>query len=583
MWLRALELTAPLLQNSQLTFPSLIEGLADKFGDAPALISDSERLTYHSLAARSSQYTAWALRQGLGKGDVVCLIMSNRPEYVAIWLGITRVGAIVSLINTHLDGTALAHALELAAARHIIMGAEYADRIDNIPPLKIPISYWIYGPTDLPLRRIDEDLLQYGEVDLSRLEYQRPRNADIALHIYTSGTTGLPKAAKISHFRLLQWSYWFAGMMDVRPSDRMYNCLPMYHSIGGIVAIGAILVSGGSVLVRQRFSASRFWDDVFEWQCTLFQYIGELCRYLVSGPPHPLETSHQLRLCCGNGLQIEVWHAFRQRFHIPQILEFYAATEGNFSLFNCEEVPGAIGRIPSFLSHRASIALIKCNIDTNEPIRGTDSYCMRCSVNEVGEAIGQIPSNDESLIGRFEGYTDTEDSEKKIIRDVFSIGDAWVRTGDLMRKDEHGYFYFVDRIGDTFRWKGENLSTIEVVTVIAACTGVIDAVVYGVAIDGVEGRAGMAALVTSADFNLDDFRQQLNERLPSYARPIFLRFCRSIEITETFKLKKQSLMRDAYHVPLIDDPIFIDDPESETYIPFGAELYERFRKGQGWL
>lgn len=577
-------MTAPITQNSHVTFPSLIESLAQKFGDAPALLSDTECLTYRALAARSYQYSRWALEQGLSRGDVVCVIMSNRPEYVAIWLGITRIGAIVSLINTHLEDSTLAHSIYLSSPKHIIMGAEFGDAIDNVlPRFDRPITCWTYGPTRFEFARIDADINRYDDSNLNMLAYQRPCLADTALYIYTSGTTGLPKAAKISHFRILQWSYWFAGLMDVRPSDRMYNCLPMYHSIGGVVAIGAVLVSGGSVLVRQRFSAASFWNDVVEWKCTLFQYIGELCRYLVNNPPHPREADHEIRLCCGNGLQLEVWNAFRRRFRIPQILEFYATTEGNFSLYNCEEKPGAIGRVPAFLSHRTTIALVKLDIDTNEPTRSEDGFCVRCGVSEVGEAIGQITDNDASHVGQFQGYTDSEASNKKIIRNVFSTGDAWVRTGDLMRRDKQGYFYFIDRIGDTFRWKGENVSTTEVANIVAACAGVLDVVVYGVTIPGCEGRAGMAALVTGEDFNLDQFRQHLAKRLPSYARPIFLRFCRSIEMTGTFKAKKISLARDAFHIPIVDDSIYIDDPTSGTYIPFDTGLYERFSKGAGWL
>jgi fatty-acyl-CoA synthase len=577
-------MTAPITQNPHVTFPSLIENLAQKFGDAPALLSDTECLTYRALAARSNQYSRWALKQGLSRGDVVCLMMSNRPEYVAIWLGITRIGAIVSLINTHLEDSALAHSLGLSSPKHVIMDAGFGDAIDGVlPRLGEGIRYWTYGPTRFGFARIDGDIDRYDNSNLRASDYQRPSIADTALYIYTSGTTGLPKAAKVSHFRILQWSYWFAGLMDARPSDRMYNCLPMYHSIGGIVAVGAILVSGGSVLVRQRFSASGFWDDVVEWKCTIFQYIGELCRYLISSPPHPREADHEIRLCCGNGLQLEVWNAFRHRFHIPQILEFYATTEGNFSLFNCEEKPGAIGRIPGFLSHRASMALINFDIETNEPARSENGFCVRCGVNEVGEAIGRLPDNNSSFLGQFEGYTDSEASNKKILRNVFSTGDAWVRTGDLMRMDEQKYFYFVDRVGDTFRWKGENVSTTEVADVVAAFAGVIDAVVYGVTVPGSEGRAGMAALVIGMDFNLGQFRQHLAKRLPSYARPVFLRICRSIEMTGTFRAKKTSLARDGFDVSVIDDPVYIDDPTSETYIPFDAGLYERFRKGDGWL
>src|SRR6185312_7773345 len=260
----------------------------------------------------------------------------------------------------------------------------------------------------------------------------------------------------------------------------LYDCLPLYHSTGGVVAIGAMLVKGGSVLIRARFSASRFWDDVVEGGCTIFQYIGELCRYLVASPPHPLEREHRLRLACGNGLQREPWVAFAERFAVPQILEFYAATEGSVSLYNCEGKPGAIGRVPPFLARRFPVALIRCDTETGTPLRDAAGRCIPCGPDEIGEAIGRVLDAAATPARQFDGYTDNAASEKKLLGDVFAPGDRWFRTGDLMRKDASGYFTFVDRIGDTFRWKGENVATTEVAGVIRACKGVSDAVVYGV-------------------------------------------------------------------------------------------------------
>ena len=213
---------------------------------------------------------------------------------------------------------------------------------------------------------------------------------DRALYIYTSGTTGLPKAANVSHARLMQWSHWFAGMMETGPSDRLYNCLPMYHSVGGIVATGAVLAAGGSVVIRENFSASQFWNDVVQWDCTLFQYIGELCRYLLHTAENPVETEHQIRMCCGNGLRPDIWNSFKTRFRIPRILEFYAATEGNVSMFNVEGKPGAIGRIPSYLAHRFPAALVQFDVEKEEPVRNEQGFCVRTAPNETGEAIGRI-------------------------------------------------------------------------------------------------------------------------------------------------------------------------------------------------
>ncbi len=377
----------------------------------------------------------------------------------------------------------------------------------------------------------------------------------------------------------MQWTHWFAGLIGALPNDRVYNCLPMYHSVGGVVATGAVLVGGGSVVVRERFSVSGFWDDIVRWDCTLFQYIGELCRYLVSAPPHPSEAAHRLRLACGNGLRGDLWTAFQDRFHIPRIIEFYAATEGSFSLYNCDGKPGAIGRVPSYLAHRFPVALIKFDIDAGEPVRGADGFCLRCAPDETGEAIGRLPDREGEIGGRFEGYTDGEASARKILRDVFAPGDSWYRTGELMRKDRAGYFYFVDRVGDTFRWKGENVSTTEIEEIIARCAEVIEGIVFGVEVPGADGRAGMAALVTDASFDLAEFAGTLNARLPEYARPLFLRLCPRISATGTFKPQKQTMARDGFDPAAIRDPLYFYDRGRGGFVPLDADLYQRIRSG----
>ncbi|MHB8283778.1 MAG: AMP-binding protein, partial [Caulobacteraceae bacterium] len=387
------------------------------------------------------------------------------------------------------------------------------------------------------------------------------------LYIYTSGTTGLPKAARVSHRRVLTWCGWFSGLMDAGPEDRLYNCLPMYHSVGGVVGVGAALVAGGSVVVREKFSASQFWPDVVRWDCTLFQYIGELCRYLLTAPTHPDERRHRLRLACGNGLRAEVWTAFQARFDVPRILEFYAATEGTFSLYNVEGKAGAVGRVPPFLAHRFPAAIVRFDPETGLPARDAQGRCLPCAPGEAGEAIGLIAGEGQAAGARFEGYTNAEESRRKVLRDVLTPGDAWFRTGDLMRKDEAGYFYFVDRVGDSFRWKGENVSAAEVAETLSTCTGVQGAAVYGVEIPGCEGRAGMAALKTTSDFDLAVLRRELAVRLPAYARPVFLRLVPALDTTETFKLKTQALSQAGYDPAVIADALVFDAPGAGAYLP----------------
>jgi fatty-acyl-CoA synthase len=580
-WARALEMTAPIARNPTVTFPVLIDMLAERFDSAPALLSDRGELTYRALAERSNQYASWALERGLAPGQTVCLLMANSPDYLAIWLGITKIGGIVALLNTNLVGVSMAHAIGVVGPRQIIASYEFADKLAAIQPRLAPeIEIWSHGENRHGFRRIDHEIASMPGDAVAASGHKAPTLADRALYIYTSGTTGLPKAANVSHFRIMQWSHWFAGMADTRASDRMYNCLPMYHSVGGVVAIGAMLVNGGSVALRERFSATRFWDDIVEWNCTLFQYIGELCRYLVNSPPHPRETAHRLRLCCGNGLRAGVWEQFQRRFQIPRILEFYAATEGNFSLYNCEGKPGTIGRIPSFLAHRFPMALVQFDTDTGAPKRGPDGFCIRSSTNEIGEAIGKIAHQESASTARFEGYVDRSASEQKILRDVFIKGDAWFRSGDLMRKDGQGFFHFVDRVGDTFRWKGENVSTTEVAEIIRGCPGVIDAVVYGVGIPAAEGRAGMATVVTDDGFELAALRAYLIERLPDYARPLFLRISDHIEMTATFKSRKEEFLREGYNPSATAEPIYFDDRDRQAYVILEAALYENIQTGK---
>ncbi len=580
-WLRALELTKPIGSRPGRVFPVLIEELAEKFGDAPALLSDRECLTYRELTERSNRYARWALGLGLVTGDAVCLLMPNRPEYMAIWLGITRVGGVVALLNTNLFDRSLAHCIDVVEPKHVVVAKELFGAFAGARPhLSTNAKVWVHGGDSDGVADLACEIDGRSGEALTEAERRPLTIADRALLIYTSGTTGLPKAAYVSHYRLMMWSCWFAGMMDTRPSDRMYNCLPMYHSVGGVVASGAVLVNGGSVVIRERFSASQFWDEVTRWECTLFQYIGELCRYLLHVRPHPRERNHKLRLCCGNGLRADVWNDFKSRFQIPQILEFYAATEGNVTLFNVEGKPGAIGRIPPFLAHRSPTALVKFDVEAGEPVRDELGFCVRCGPNEVGEAIGKILRDSASLEGRFEGYTNSGASEKKVLRNVFESGDAWFRTGDLMRKDANGYFYFVDRIGDTFRWKGENVATSEVADVISVFPGITEASAYGVEIPGNDGRAGMAALVVDKAFDLTAFREHLVSRLPAYACPLFLRICSKLEITSTFKQKKSDLVRDGYDPTATADTIYFHDPERNGFVPLDPVLYRRIQSGR---
>jgi fatty-acyl-CoA synthase len=578
-WIRALERTAS-IERAGVTLPVLIDRLAHEFDAAPALISAEAVLSYRELAFRCNQYARWGLARGLQAGDTVCLMLPNCAEYLAIWLGLTHLGVVVALVNHQLSGDALVHSIGIVAPRAVIVGPGIEARLTAVRArLPADLIYRLHGRTSGDFVPLAVELAPLDGGELRGAECAPVPIGATALYIYTSGTTGLPKAARVSHYRVMQWSHWFAGLMDTRSSDRMFDCLPLYHSVGGVVATGATLVSGGAVVIRSRFSASDFWRDVREEGCTLFQYIGELCRYLLNAPHQDGESAHSLRIACGNGLRPEVWEPFQSRFKIPRILEYYASTEGNFSLYNCEGHPGAIGKIPPFIAQRLPVALLRFDIDSGEPRRNSEGFCERCRPNEVGEAVGLIPQGAGELAGRFEGYADADASARKVLRHVFRDGDAWYRTGDLMRRDERGFYYFVDRVGETFRWKGENVSTAEVLTALTACRGVLDGVVYGVAIPGADGRAGMAALMVNVHFDLAAFRADAAARLPAYARPVFLRLLRSIESTATFKPRKQNLLEYGFDPARSADPLYFDDPRVQTYVPIDAALFAAITAG----
>jgi len=579
-WSRALALTAPIAANPYRILPVVLEELAQKFENAPAVLADGESLTYRGLISRSHQYSRWALANGVSKGDVVCLLMSNRPEYLAVWLGVTAVGGVVALLNTNLTGGSLAHGIRIVSPRRIVVEDVLADQLADALPSSRDSLVWSYGENNRDFPRIDTALVDFSSTPLEPNECRSVSIDDRALFIYTSGTTGMPKAATVSHARLMQWTHWFAGLMNTSPNDRMYNCLPMYHSVGGVVAVGAVLVGGGSVVVHERFSASHFWSDIVRWECTSFQYIGELCRYLLNAPQHPNETRHRLRICCGNGLRPDVWEPFQDRFRIPQILEFYAATEGNVSLFNVEGKVGAIGRVPPFLAHRFPAVLIKHDVESCSPVRDGHGRCIRCAPNEVGEAIGPLFRDAANVGSRFEGYTDADATDKKILRDVFEPGDAWFRTGDLMRKDEKGFFYFVDRIGDTFRWKGENVATSEVSNALCLFPSIKETNVYGVIIPGADGRAGMAACVAEGNLDLDQLRAHLSACLPEYALPVFLRIQRELSVTGTFKYAKSDLAAEGYDPGATTDPIYFHERNKQTYVRLDRATYERIQSGE---
>jgi len=579
-WLRALESTASMAKNPRRLLSTVIAEVASGCEDAPALLSDRESFTFGGLVERSNRYTRWARQQEIKKGEAVALLMASRPEYFACWLGITAAGGVVALLNTNLSGASLTHCIDAARPRHVIVAGEFrCALLAALPGADTDPTVWVHGADDSHFPRIDSRLAELPSTGLPEGEIPAVSLHDPALYIYTSGTTGLPKAARVSHGRILQWCLWFAAMLSIEREDRMYDCLPMYHSVGGVLAPGAALVAGASAAIRESFSARQFWADVVRWDCSMFQYIGEFCRYLLQAPPGPYHRNHRVRVACGNGMSPDVWEPFKNRFQIPAIFEFYASSEGGLSLFNAEGKPGSIGRVPPYLMHRLAPALVRFDPDTQLPYRNPQGFCIPCGPNEAGEALARVLSESTPSGSRYEGYTDAEASEKKLLRNVFQAGDLWVRTGDLMRRDEKGFFYYVDRVGDTFRWKGENVSTTEVAETLRRFPGVQHAVVYGVRVPGADGRVGMAALTFDGTPDLPRLREYMAAALASYARPAFLRLRKGCDVTETFKYSKVELVSQGYDPEQIRDALYFDNPETQTLHSLDLPVYQRIQAG----
>ncbi|HEY2885875.1 MAG TPA: long-chain-acyl-CoA synthetase [Rhizomicrobium sp.] len=564
--------------ESAHTIVDVVEAQARTTPDAVAFYYLDSTMSYAALNAAADRIAHWARTNGIQRGEAVALLMENRPDYIVAWLGLLKAGAVAALINTNLRGTALAHSIAISGAHHVIVGQELADIYRGAEiELEPRPTGWSDGGGSAGLEDLDSALRSVPSLPAERGWREGILCKDRAFYIYTSGTTGLPKASNFTHLRLLYMMHGFAGGLNAKASDRMYNVLPLYHSAGGVCALGPALLTGGSVILKRKFSVHEFWDDVHRYEATLFQYIGELCRYLLNAPTARFEHDHTLRAITGNGLRPEIWPLFQQRFAIPRIIEFYGATEGNVSMLNYDGRVGAVGRIPPYMRGLMKTRIVKFDIEQEVPVRGSDGRCIECDADEVGEVIGKISAEP----GRsFDGYTTKADTEKKVLRDVFDAGDSWFRTGDLMRCDAQGYFYFVDRIGDTFRWKGENVATSEVAEALGVVTGIKESTVYGVVVPGTDGRAGMAALVTTPGFDISKLAAELSGALPAYARPVFIRLLSEIEVTGTFKQRKVDLVKAGFDPSQIRDPIYWFDPETARYQPLDQNVYAAIVSGK---
>jgi fatty-acyl-CoA synthase len=571
--------------DSPRTVADVIEEQAAARGAQPFLLFEDRRITYDEWNRAANRVAHWAHAHGLGRGQRVALVMQNRPEFLEIWAGLAKAGVTTALINTNLAGRGLEHAIATADAKHVIAGGECLAACAELGAAA-PWQLWVADEpgavkSALPsgARDFAAELATRPSANLPKDVRAECRAGDDLFYIYTSGTTGLPKAARFSHLRFMT-AATASRLVGFDERGVMYCALPLYHTAGGCMAVGAVILSGGALALRRRFSAREFWSDVRRYRATAFQYIGEFCRYLLNQPPDVQDGTHQLQFCIGNGLRPDIWIEFRDRFKLPRIVEFYGATEGNVSLLNMDNKVGSVGRIPTRLLMDAR--LVRYDVERDDHPRDAAGHLVECKDDEIGELIGALPRRADDTRGRFEGYTSKEATERKILRNAFADGDAFFRTGDLLRRDAQGYFYFVDRIGDTFRWKGENVSTQEVAEALGHFPGVEMANVYGVSVPGADGRAGMVALILGAgtDFDARAFYAHAVSALPGYATPVFVRLQHEAEVTGTFKLRKVELQHEGYDLAKVRDPLFVRDDGARSYVPFDAEGQRRLAAGE---
>lgn len=570
--------------RKELTLGTLIEHNADKYGARPAVMYEDRRLTYTEFNAWANRIAHYLRAEGLNKGDSIAVFLENRPELLAVVAGAAKIGVACAMLNTSQKGKILSHSINLIAPRMIVVGAELVEAFDGVrgdvtlghdhPCLFLPDTDSIrdFGKTPAGYVNLAEKISHYrGDNPTVK---NAPKLGDTAIYLFTSGTTGLPKAAPGSHRKFIK-AYGGFGLMSLNmgPEDVLYCTLPFYHGTALLVCWGSALAGGSAIAMRRKFSATAFWDDVRRFGATTFGYVGELCRYLLNQPPGPGDRNHHLTKMIGNGLRPSIWKPFKERFGIKTVAELYASSEGNIGFSNFFNMENTVG------FSTAPYALVRYHEGTRDPIRDSKGRMEKVKQGEPGLLLGEITAK-----WSFEGYTQKEATEKSILRDAFKKGDAWFNTGDVLREIGCRHLQFVDRMGDTFRWKGENVSTTEVENIIDESGLAEEAIVYGVEIPGTNGKAGMVTLVPQngsvTDFDIDRLFAFLQENLPPYAVPVFVRVAAAIEKTGTFKYKKVDLKKAGYSLGQKDEQVFAWLPRTNRYTPLDAAMVRQIDAGE---
>jgi citronellyl-CoA synthetase len=563
---------------------TLLTRQASLRGDAPALTCEGETISWREFESRANRVAQYlSHHQGIEKGDAVALMLENRVAFLTSLFGICKLGAVAGLLNTNQRGPVLLHSVQTIEAKALLVGEECLDAIAEIEAeLPMDPSARLVVP-DRGEAALPGWVQPFDDRDETHPDTVPPAQAtvlhkDPCFFVFTSGTTGLPKAAVLSNERCFKGMQGYGVVcLNIQPEDRVYNCLPLYHSTGLVIGLGSVLWAGASTVLRRRFSASNFLKEVREQRCNTFVYVGELCRYLMNQPAQADDADNPLEKMIGNGLRPDIWKPFKARFGVPRVHEIYGASEGNsgfVNAFNKDETIG-FGVTPH--------VLVKYDDEEDEIIRDPHGMCIPVPRGQPGLLLNKIDAK-----APFDGYTDKAASAKKVVHNVVTGGDRYFNTGDLIREVDVGFafwqrhYQFVDRTGDTFRWKGENCSTNEVGEQLNGFDAIASANVYGVEIPGTNGRAGMAALILKGDsLDLDAFSAHVEGALPSYARPIFLRVQHDQETTSTFKLVKKTLREEGFDPDQVgSDSLYVMKPGNATYEPLSCEYFEIIQRGE---
>lgn len=570
-----------IIERAAVKYPNRI---AVKWDDADSPMTSMQmvipHIKYREFNEMVNRYANYFLENGVRKGDVICILMANRVDLLELHVAAAKIGAIASMMNTGWRGRTLAHALNLVPGKALVVGGECIDSFNEaLPEIKRTEGQKIYYLEDTYCAPLPEGFIDIKKAVKDSSTLNPPTTGSISIFdpchlVFTSGTTGgMPKAAYTTHKTLVEVANAYGMILDMQKNDTIYAPLPLFHNTFLVGAWPPAALSGGAIAIRRKFSATRFWNDTRKFKATKFCYVGELCRYLMNQPEKPDDTANPVEGMFGNGLRPEIWKAFKKRFDIPVVNELYGAAELPSGFVNQYNFDCTIGRSVK------TNAVVKYDLQNNEPARNKDGFMEKVDFGDIGLAIFEISESEPVM-----GYTRKEDTEKKIFRDVFKKGDAWFNTGDLMRNIGYGHRQFVDRLGDTFRWHGENVSTTEVEAVLDAYPQIFLSSVYGVKIPNTDGSAGMAAIVLLntrlEDFDFVSLAGHLKRELADFALPKFIRIKKELEQTPTMKFKKDTLKKEEYDIEKISDPVYVLLPHESGYVPLTSEVKDKIDRGE---